>query len=80
MVQTVYGEPRSQEFADGEIERIVARGGTNLWIQIRGADMHIGLMTSRMNVHRANGHRIKQSGRSRQRCHRGESRRVAKDP
>jgi hypothetical protein len=62
IVQTVSGEPRSQEFVDGEIERIVARGGTNLWIQadqIRGADIHVGLMTSRMKVHMADGHRIK---------------------
>jgi hypothetical protein len=58
----VSGEPRSQEFADDEIERIVARGETNLWLQadqITGADIHVGLMTSRMNVDMADGHRIK---------------------
>ena len=45
VVQTVTGEPRSREFADGEIERIVASRRRNLWIEadrIKRADLNVG--------------------------------------
>ena len=61
-MQTVTGEPRSREFADGEIERIVASRRRNLWIEaerIKRADLHVGRTTSRINLHMTDGRRIK---------------------
>ena len=61
VVRTVTGEPRSREFADGEIERIVASRRRNLWIEadrIKRADLHAGRTTSRLNLHMTDGRRI----------------------
>jgi hypothetical protein len=60
--RTVSGELRSREFADSEIEEIVARAKRNLWIeadQIKRADVHVGLMNGRMNVRMTDGRWIK---------------------
>ncbi len=63
LLRTVPGEPAEREFTDAEIDAIAARGKRNhLWIpadQIKRADIHTGLTTSRVNLWMVDGRKIK---------------------
>jgi hypothetical protein len=55
-------EPRAETFGDSQIEDIVATHRTNLWMpaeDIVRADIHVGMMVTRVNLHTRDGRRIK---------------------
>ncbi len=62
LLQTVSGDPAEREFTGPELGKIASRGGKHLWLQadhIERADIHTGVMTSRVNLWMVDGQRVK---------------------
>jgi hypothetical protein len=63
LLRTVTGDPAEREFTDAEIHTIASLGKKNhLWIpadHIKRADIHTGVITSRVNLWMVDGRKIK---------------------
>jgi hypothetical protein len=62
LLHTVSGDLAEREFTGVELQKIASRGKKNLWLQadhIKRADIHTGVMTSRVNLWMADGQKVK---------------------